>query len=113
MAQHAVKGARFHVITGNRLTDGEVVYFDAHNQWNTDLAKAEIMDGSETLEARMTAALAPHFQQTVIDIYAFAVEEPAGDHIQPISVREIIRAAGPTVRRDLGKQAPPVPTRNV
>ena len=33
MAQHSAKGARFQAVTANRLTDGEVVYFTADNQW--------------------------------------------------------------------------------
>ncbi len=107
MAQHATKGARYHVITGNQLEDGEVVYFDADNHWQINIQNAEVIDGSEALDQRMEAALAPQFEQSVIDIYAFAVEDPAQDIIRPVSVREIIRAAGPTVRRDLGKQASP------
>jgi hypothetical protein len=40
----------------------------------------------------------------VVDPYAMAVEERNG-HIAPKALREAIRAAGPTIRRDLGKQA--------
>ena len=40
----------------------------------------------------------------VVEPYAVAVEERNG-HIAPKALREAIRAAGPTIRRDLGKQA--------
>jgi hypothetical protein len=38
--------------------------------------------------------------------YLFDVREAAGRTV-PVKVREAIRAAGPTVRTDLGKQAGP------
>ena len=40
----------------------------------------------------------------VVDPYAVEVELRNG-HYAPKALREAIRAAGPTVRRDLGKQA--------
>ena len=40
----------------------------------------------------------------VVDAYAVPVEERNG-HFAPKALREAIRAAGPTNRRDLGKQA--------
>ncbi|MEJ0043091.1 MAG: DUF2849 domain-containing protein [Rhizomicrobium sp.] len=40
----------------------------------------------------------------VVAIYLFDVKLDGGV-IKPVKEREIIRAAGPTVRRDLGKQA--------
>ncbi len=40
----------------------------------------------------------------VVDPYSVAVEERNG-HFVPKALREAIRAAGPTNRRDLGKQA--------
>ena len=40
----------------------------------------------------------------VVDPYAIVVEERNG-HLTPKALREAIRATGPTIRRDLGKQA--------
>ena len=40
----------------------------------------------------------------IVDPYAIAVELRNG-HYAPKALREAIRASGPTVRRDLGKQA--------
>ena len=40
----------------------------------------------------------------VVDPYAIVVEERNG-HLAPKALREAIRATGPTIRRDLGKQA--------
>lgn len=109
MAQHATKGARFHAITANRLDNGEVVYFDAQKNWQSDIARAAVLDGADALDALMIEALSSRFSQTVVDVYAFAVDDPANHDantpVHPLSVREIIRAAGPTIRLDLGKQA--------
>ncbi|MEL0150564.1 MAG: DUF2849 domain-containing protein [Parvibaculales bacterium] len=44
------------------------------------------------------------FEAHVLEPYLFEVLE-AGRVYKPASVRETIRAAGPTVRLDLGKQA--------
>ena len=58
--------------------------------------------------AATTAALAraqeDEARNLVVEPYAVAVEERNG-HVAPKALREAIRAAGPTVRRDLGKQA--------
>jgi len=40
----------------------------------------------------------------VVGVYLFDVRVQNGA-IVPVKIREAIRAAGPTVRRDLGKQA--------
>ena len=41
----------------------------------------------------------------ILEPYLFEVMEEAANNYNPASVREIIRAKGPTVRLDLGKQA--------
>ena len=60
------------------------------------------------IRRRRPAALARAKQDEasniVVDPYAIAVEERNG-HLAPKALREAIRAAGPTIRRDLGKQA--------
>ena len=54
--------------------------------------------------AALERAKADEGQNLVVDFYAVAVEIRNG-HVVPKALREAIRAAGPTVRRDLGKQA--------
>lgn len=104
MAQHAAKGARFQAVTANRLSDGEVVYLNAENGWVEDFAAAEIADGAEAADALLARAMPDDFELAVLEPYLFEVfAEGAG--YKPASVRETIRAAGPTVRLDLGKQA--------
>lgn len=104
MAQHSSKGARFQAITGNRLTDGEVVYFSKSGVWETDFGLAAILDGPEAAAASLDNATAEGSELEVVGIYPFEVKQ-SGEAFAPVSVREIIRAKGPTIRKDLGKQA--------
>ena len=104
MAQHSAKGARFQAVTANRLHDGEVVYLTADDLWGVDFAAAEIADGAEAAEALLARAMPTDFELSVLEPYLFEVIKDGGAY-KPASVREIIRAAGPTVRLDLGKQA--------
>lgn len=104
MAQHSSKGARFQAVTANRLSDGEVVYLTADNQWAETFPAADIGDGAAAGEALLARALPADFELHVLEPYLFEVLQD-GAHFKPASVREIIRAAGPTVRLDLGKQA--------
>ena len=104
MAQHAAKGARFQAVTANRLSDGEVVYFSADNRWVERFTEADVADGTEAAEALLARTMPDDFEAHVLEPYLFEVLE-AGRVYKPASVRETIRAAGPTVRLDLGKQA--------
>jgi hypothetical protein len=104
MAQHAAKGARFQAVTANRLSDGEVVYFGRDNGWVESFSEAEVADGADAAEALLARAMPDDFEAHVLEPYLFEVLEE-GRFYKPASVRETIRAAGPTVRLDLGKQA--------
>jgi hypothetical protein len=89
------------VLTANRLSDGEVVYLAADGTWIGRIEGAQVL----TTEAEGAAALATGAEaertQQIVHAYLFDIT-PAK---KPVKMREIIRAAGPTVRRDLGKQA--------
>ena len=104
MAQHSSKGARFQAVTANRLLDGEVVYLAADNSWTEVFGEAEIADGPEAGEALLARAVPDGFEKQVLEPYLFEAVEDEGTGFRPVSVREIIRAKGPTVRLDLGKQ---------
>ncbi len=112
MAQHSSKTARFQAATANRLNDGEVVYLTTNDVWSADFAAADIADGDDAAQTLLVRALLEgaegfevQVEVQVLDPYLFAVlPAPAGGYL-PASVREVIRARGPTVRLDLGKQA--------
>ena len=92
------------VITASRLADGLVVFQAKDGAWTEDFNRAAILrDPTATADA-LKLALADEAADVVVEPYAAPVEERNG-HVAPKSLREAIRAAGPTVRRDLGKQA--------
>jgi hypothetical protein len=74
------------------------------SQWAETFPAADIADGAAAGEALLARALPADFELHVLEPYLFEVLQD-GAHFKPASVREIIRAAGPTVRLDLGKQA--------
>ncbi len=92
------------VITANRLADGVVVFQTADGAWSEDFNRATVCSDAVATKAALARAADDMTRNLVVDAYAFAVETRNG-HVVPKALREAIRAAGPTVRRDLGKQA--------
>ncbi len=89
------------VLTANRLSDGAVVYWAAERGWTDRLNQARIVDNAVEAEAEGKRA-----QDARLIVGAYLMEvRAAGVQIDPVKMREIIRAAGPSVRLDLGKQA--------
>jgi hypothetical protein len=98
------KAAALQVLTANRLRDGEVVYWQSGGAWVGDLAEAEIFEEEGTAKRALEGAARFVAERVVVNPYLFAVaRDETGVH--PLEERERIRAAGPTIRRDLGKQA--------
>ena len=92
------------VLTANRLIDGEVVYLARGGAWVTHFLGALVFDNKADAEASLEIGLQAERDQKVVHAYLFDVKRNDGT-VKPVKQREIIRAAGPTVRRDLGKQA--------
>jgi hypothetical protein len=90
------------VLTANRLKLGEVVYWSGRD-WVSRLGEAQILADAEA-EATLAGAAEWVRKGEVVAPYLFDVRVNDGRTV-PVKEREIIRAAGPTVRRDLGKQA--------
>ena len=91
------------VLTANRLVVGEVVYWNETRGWVSRLEEAQILADSEA-EATLARAAEWVQKREVVAPYLFDVRLEDGIAV-PVKVREVIRAAGPTVRLDLGKQA--------
>lgn len=87
-------------ITGNHLADGRVVYLAEDGSWADHINAARSFDDQEADTALQEANART---TEITDAYLIEVEDgaPAGRE----ALRERIRSAGPTVRRDLGKQA--------
>ncbi|MGO8914777.1 MAG: DUF2849 domain-containing protein [Stellaceae bacterium] len=84
------------LVTGNRLRDGVPVYFAGAGRWSPAFAEARHVDAAEAeaLLAEAQAGAPPH---PVIAPYLIEAVLRAG-RLRPISLREEIRAFGPTVR---------------
>jgi hypothetical protein len=91
------------MLTANRLVDGDVLYWKA-GQWVLSLKDADVFADAKDAEAALAAAQKYVTDNVVVNPYLFDVKTDARG-IHPVKEREIIRAAGPTVRFDLGKQA--------
>jgi len=92
------------VLTANRLADGEVVFLTRAGEWSPridDAALAVEPDAATALEARGREA---ETSNIVTGAYLIAAERREG-RVRALHIRERIRALGPTVRQDLGKQA--------
>jgi len=92
------------VITASRLADGVVVFQAADLSWSEDFNHAAVRADEAATADALVRAKEDEMQNLVVEPYAVAVEIRNG-HVVPKALREAIRAAGPTVRRDLGKQA--------
>lgn len=85
------------VVTANNLRSGAVVYLGPGERWVTALAEAEVAATKEALQALEIEANAAVVRTEVTAVYAMDVRLADGT-IEPVSVRERIRAAhAPTV----------------
>jgi Protein of unknown function (DUF2849) len=92
------------MITANRLPDGLVVFLDPQGGWTEDFHRAAILEDTAAKANALTQAAVAAQANLVVDPYPIELELRAG-HLAPKALREWIRATGPTVRTDLGKQA--------
>ena len=91
------------VLTANRLAPGEVVYWNGAHGWVTELQHAQLLEDGEA-ELALKAAAEWVSRCEVVAPYVFPIRVEQGA-IAPLSAREWVRAKGPSVRTDLGKQA--------
>ncbi|MCW1843807.1 DUF2849 domain-containing protein [Prosthecomicrobium hirschii] len=84
------------VITANRLTDGRVVWLTADSVWDEDVNRAAVADDKTSVEAALAKSNPAVSELNVVEPYAVEVEVTGG-RIVPKSLRERIRAEGPTI----------------
>ncbi|HEX6865747.1 MAG TPA: DUF2849 domain-containing protein [Caulobacteraceae bacterium] len=89
-------------ITANRLTDGEVVFWQ-EGRWVERFADAQTFDDDGHGEAALEVAKGQ--PTVVIDPYLIDIEEAPTGGLAPVSYRERLRALGPTNLPHHGKQA--------
>ncbi|WP_218108590.1 DUF2849 domain-containing protein [Pseudomonas putida] len=100
-----------HLICANRLDDGAVVWLDAGHEWVETLQQAGTFDAQALVSATLTAEAAVLANQVVAPTpcEAWLVD----GRPEPKSLRERLRARGPSVRSDLGKQAAGTPPSSI
>ncbi len=92
------------IVTANRLGDGAVIYLGRDDIWGERLGGAAVARSQDEAAALLARAEAPAHRTNVVGPYLMDVIDEATAP-RPASNRENIRALGPTVRSDLGRQA--------
>lgn len=82
------------VASANRLSDGVVVWLDDAGEWTIRLDRAAIAREGRAGEILLQRGRAESF--SVIDPFLVAVTEEEDGSIEPLSLREKIRASGLT-----------------
>jgi hypothetical protein len=83
------------LVTGNRLRDGVPVYYAGPGRWSPAIADARLL-AEDAAAAALAAVEADPLPRPVVAPYLIDAEIKS-DRIRPASLRERIRAFGPTV----------------
>jgi Protein of unknown function (DUF2849) len=92
------------ILLASDLRSGEVLFLCADG-WARDHRSAEIARDPTAAAALQARGKAEEAANRVVDVYLVDVAVGADGAPQPLHFREKARLAGPSVRRDLGKQA--------
>jgi hypothetical protein len=92
------------MVTANRLGDGLVVFLTADGAWSEDFHRGAILTSEAGKAAALEIGAKSAAANEVVEPYWIDLEQRGGRYV-PKALREAIRASGPTMRRDLGKQA--------
>jgi hypothetical protein len=92
------------VVIANRLTDGIVVFLGRERRWVTYLKDCPPAETPEEAEALLALGVEAENAQEVVGPDLIEVRLCNGA-LAPVKMREAMRALGPSIRTDLGKQA--------
>lgn len=93
-----------YAISANRLTDGIVVFLSPTG-WAEGMGDAQRFPDKASVEAALENRAKPDVSHNlIVEPTVFDVTEVNGV-ARAAHIRELIRANGPTIRPDLGKQA--------
>ena len=91
----------FSALTANDLRSGDVMFW-ADGRWVARFADAEVFADPTEGEAALAAAKT----QSTIVVDPYLIDLAEEDRVAvPVSYRERVRALGPTIHPDMGKQA--------
>ena len=85
------------VLTANRLSDGRVVFLTAAGDWSQNFGDAQIATDDESATEMQRTGQQAESACLVVDSYLVSLQE-GKNGLQPNSVRERIRADGPSVQ---------------
>ena len=94
------------VFTGNRLTDGTVVFLDNAGGWTETVSESRLIASAEDEAAATEVAEKASDDAVVADPYLIEITQEKGE-IRPVRYRERIRAYGPPIHPEFAKQAGP------
>ena len=89
------------MVVANRLTDGRVVFLSDATRWVERIDDGAVARFSDQVNALLAVAERSAEAGEVVDPYAIDVSEAGGSR-RPTSLRESIRAFGPSIA-DLGR----------
>ncbi|WP_179188686.1 DUF2849 domain-containing protein [Kiloniella majae] len=92
------------IMTANRLLGGGVVYFGENEEWTDHFASAKAVEDNDGTAALLAEAEKAEANQLIVGPYLIKVERNEAG-LQPLSVKEGIRAKGPTVHYGHGTPA--------
>ena len=84
------------VVSANRLSDGTVVYVGPDGGWVDSLAAAVLLEDTDAIETALVTARADEARNLVVETLVVPVASDGASR-RPASLRDRIRAAGPTV----------------
>ena len=90
------------VFTGNRVSDGIVVFMTADEDWTERVAESGVLSGQAEVERMTGVAEAAAARAVVVDPYLIEVTVENGG-IRPVRYRERIRAYGPSIHPEFAK----------
>jgi hypothetical protein len=91
------------VVSANRLGDGVVVFFDDTGGWTQELARAALARGEREAATLLRRGQAEGFG--VIEPFLVAVSQDDDGTLEPLSLREKIRASGLTFEAEAVRYA--------
>lgn len=86
------------IIIANDLRSGRIVYFTENSSWSESITDAELL-ADKSAEQRLVEATADERDNLVIDpnLAEIAIDADTAAKVQLTSIREQIRASGPTI----------------
>ncbi|MGZ9021622.1 MAG: DUF2849 domain-containing protein, partial [Rhodoplanes sp.] len=96
------RGAALKAATGNRLSDGAVVYLGDDGEWTERIEGARIADGKDAAAALIADAERDVPLCRVVAPYLIDIARGPDDAVRPATYRERIRAFGPSIHPRFG-----------